>query len=192
MLLFLPNGETFRPDPLLTLADFIGYLKDVTIRIVGGPPSPEPTAAPVLPKPADSGGGFRPIGLFPTTIRIWFKARQDLTRRWERSHQRACLYAGPSMGAQVAAWKSTYAAETAATALVNSVCALSNIWPPVLRSDAAANFPGEAVKYERTVGNQAHHGVEVAPASNRWYGNRFSCIRPGAWDELVAYCMANP
>ena len=59
VLLFLPNGETFRPDPLLTLADFIGYLKDATIRIVGGPPSPEPTAAPVLPKPAD----FQVIGL---------------------------------------------------------------------------------------------------------------------------------
>ena len=53
VLLFRPNGEAFHPEPLLTLAAFIGYVKDATIRIVGGPQSPEPAAESVLPKPAD-------------------------------------------------------------------------------------------------------------------------------------------
>ena len=64
----------------------------------------------MLPK---DGGGWRPIGLFPAEVRVWFRTRAISVGRWERSHERACLYAGPGMGAQVAAWKAAFAAEAA-------------------------------------------------------------------------------
>ena len=65
----------------------------------------------LLPKPD---GGRRPIGLFPTIIRVWMRARVYIAREWEAANQRPCLYGGPSMGAQRAAWQASYAAESAA------------------------------------------------------------------------------
>ena len=37
-------------------------------------------------------GGFRPIGIFMSPIRIYSKARFDLARCWENNHPRPCLY----------------------------------------------------------------------------------------------------
>ena len=65
----------------------------------------------LLPKPD---GGRRPIGLFPTFIRVWMRARADLTRTWEAAHALPCLYGGAGMGAQRAAWQVSYRAEVAA------------------------------------------------------------------------------
>ena len=39
----------------------------------------------LLPKPD---GGRRPIGLFPTPIRIWMRARSDIARRWDSAMPR--------------------------------------------------------------------------------------------------------
>ena len=64
----------------------------------------------MLPKPD---GGWRPIGIFHNQIRIWFRARSVHARRWEWAHERACLYAGHSRGAAVAAWRASFAAEAA-------------------------------------------------------------------------------
>ena len=50
----------------------------------------------LLPKPD---GGRRPIGLFPTIIRIWMRARIWAAREWERLHDHYSLFAGPDMGA---------------------------------------------------------------------------------------------
>ena len=65
----------------------------------------------LLPKPD---GGRRPIGLFPTLIRVWMRARVHIAREWEAANSRPCLYGGPSMGAQRAAWQAAFAAESAA------------------------------------------------------------------------------
>ena len=67
----------------------------------------------LLPKPD---GGRRPIGLFPTIIRVWMRARIQIARDWECAHSRPCLYGGPSMGAQRASWLAAFAAEDAARA----------------------------------------------------------------------------
>lgn len=58
--------------------------------------------------------GRRPIGLFPTIIRVWMRARVYVAREWEAANQRSCLYGGPSMGAQRASWQASFAAETVA------------------------------------------------------------------------------
>ena len=47
-------------------------------------------------------GGRRPIGLFPTIVRIWMRVRIAIARKWERSNDHDALFAGPDMGAQKA------------------------------------------------------------------------------------------
>ena len=63
---------------------------------------------------AKDGGGFRPIGLFPMTIRLWMRLRRDMVVEWERANERDFLYAGRGKGAAVAAWQQATRAEAAA------------------------------------------------------------------------------
>ena len=65
----------------------------------------------LLPKPD---GGRRPIGLFPSVVRVWMRARAHYAREWELANHRPCLYGGPSKGAQRASWQAAFAAEAAA------------------------------------------------------------------------------
>ena len=65
----------------------------------------------LLPK---DGGGFRPIGLFPTLIRVWMRARSMVARDWEELTASPDMYGAKGMGAQRAAWTSTFSAEAAA------------------------------------------------------------------------------
>ena len=65
----------------------------------------------LLPKPA---GGLRPIGLFPTTIRIWMRVRLPIAQAWEAEHASPSLFGGKGMGAQRAAWTAAFKAEVAA------------------------------------------------------------------------------
>ena len=68
----------------------------------------------LLPK---EGGGHRPIGLFPTLIRVWMRARAALARDWDKLTASPDLFGSKGMGAQRAAWTSAFAAETAAVLL---------------------------------------------------------------------------
>ncbi len=61
-------------------------------------------------------GGFRPIGLFPSLVRIWMRLRRDMVARWEDSHDKPYLLAGAGKGADVAAWRQAARAECAAGA----------------------------------------------------------------------------
>ena len=67
----------------------------------------------LLPK---SDGGFRPIGLMPFLVRIWTRARKEVTMQWEKLNHHPFLYAGKGTGADVAAWRRAARAELAATA----------------------------------------------------------------------------
>jgi hypothetical protein len=58
-------------------------------------------------------GGRRPIGLLPTVIRWWMRARLDVVRAWQNKHERVYFYAGPGKGAKVASWKQAARAELA-------------------------------------------------------------------------------
>ena len=65
----------------------------------------------LLPKPD---GGRRPIGLFPTTIRIWMRARSHLAKEFEARTRSPSIFGGAGMGAQRAAWQVAFQAEAAA------------------------------------------------------------------------------
>ena len=78
----------------------------------------------LIPK---SDGGRRPIGLFPTLIRVWMRVRLDIAQEWVASHERSFLYAGPCKGADVAAWKQSLLAEAARTHLLPYLCTLLDL-----------------------------------------------------------------
>ena len=59
-------------------------------------------------------GGLRPIGLFPTTVRVWMRARSTTAKLLEAAHASASLYGGKGGDAQRAAWISSLHAEAAA------------------------------------------------------------------------------
>ena len=59
-------------------------------------------------------GGRRPIGLFPTVIRVWMRARSSIARQWELDHARPGVYGGAGRGAQRAAWQIAMRAEASA------------------------------------------------------------------------------
>ena len=56
-----------------------------------------------------SDGGFRPIGLLPTIIRIWMRARYGIAR----VHSLPIAFGGPGRSAQYAAWQAALTAECA-------------------------------------------------------------------------------
>ena len=65
----------------------------------------------LLAKPA---GGFRPIGLFPSIVRVWMRIRLADAVVWQSAYDRPWLYAGAGKGAEVAAWRQAARAEQAA------------------------------------------------------------------------------
>ena len=100
----------------------------------------------LLPKPA---GGYRPIGIFPSWVRVWFRLRAPYVREWERAHTRPFFFAGEARGADVALWLQAahleHAAlsrrESAAT-LIDLVKAFDHVSHTALRDQAAKwDFP---------------------------------------------------
>ena len=78
----------------------------------------------LLPKPD---GGLRPIGLFPTVVRIWMRARSRIAQAWEAAHASPLLFGGKGMGAQRAAWVAAFQAEAAACDQLSHVAALLDL-----------------------------------------------------------------
>ena len=78
----------------------------------------------LLPKPD---GGLRPIGLFPTIIRVWMRARTVCARAWEAANAMPQLFGGAGMGAQRAAWTIAFRAEAAAPTAQEHAVALLDL-----------------------------------------------------------------
>ena len=78
----------------------------------------------LLPKPD---GGLRPIGLFPTIVRLWMRARTVHARAWEAAHAMPQLFGGAGMGAQRAAWTVAFRAEAAALSAQEHAVALLDL-----------------------------------------------------------------
>ena len=86
---------------------------------------------PLLPK---VDGDTGPIGLVPTTVRLWMRTRSKLARQSEASHPNASLFGGAGMGAQRASWAAAFGADTARLngvthghALIDSVKAFEKV-----------------------------------------------------------------
>ncbi len=109
--------EALHPRALLGLSDQrLEELIDLLMSAERSGAWPEGTGTVLivlLPKPD---GGWRPIGLFPTIIRVWMKLRRQLAQGWEEQHSRDFLFAGRGKGAHVAAWQHAQRAEQAADA----------------------------------------------------------------------------
>ena len=60
-----------------------------------------------------AGGGMRSIGLFPTVVRIWMRARVRIAQAWEADHASLRLFGGKGMGAQRVACTAAFQAESA-------------------------------------------------------------------------------
>ena len=78
----------------------------------------------LLPKAT---GGFRPIGLFPTVIRIWMRARYGLARAWQATHSLPVTFGGAGKSAQYAAWQAAFTAECAALTHLDHIQALLDL-----------------------------------------------------------------
>ena len=87
---------------IFMLAEFLGKWPDAVGVVIMA----------LIPK---TDGGRRPIGLFPTLVRIWMRVRLPVAQEWQRAHERPYFYAGPTKGASVAAWKQAARAELGAS-----------------------------------------------------------------------------
>ena len=65
----------------------------------------------LLPKPDD---GLHPIGMFPTVVRTWMRARDKLAQAREAVRAPPRLFGGKVMDEQRAAWTAAFQAEAAA------------------------------------------------------------------------------
>ena len=91
-------------------------------------------------------GGWRPIGLMPTIIRVWARVRGRTVREWEDTQERSYLFGGRGKGAQIAAWKFAARAEAA-------------------RLDKA-EFAAVLLDLEKAFDKVPHH--QVVAAARRW------------------------
>ena len=64
----------------------------------------------LIPK---SDGGLRPIGLFPTIVRLWMRFRRPTTKQWRNDNKREYRYGGAGRGEQRAAYIHSARAELA-------------------------------------------------------------------------------
>jgi hypothetical protein len=76
---------------------------------------------------AKATGGFRPIGIFPTFVRVWFRARSRHIRAWEQSHDRPYFYAGSARGGDTAAWLQAAIMENAALSRTAAAASLVDL-----------------------------------------------------------------
>ena len=74
---------------------------------------PEINALVVIVLLAKPDGGSRPIGLLPSVVRLWMRARADLLRDWEAANAREGLHGGKGTSAARASWLSALHAEGA-------------------------------------------------------------------------------
>ena len=76
---------------------------------------------------AKADGGLRPIGLFPSPVRLWMRSRVFLARTWEAQNALPQIFGGKGMGAQRAAWEAAFIAEMASRRNLEHIAALLDL-----------------------------------------------------------------
>ena len=140
----------------------------------------------LLPKPD---GGSRPIGLFPTLIRVWMRARSKQARKWEADNDNEALYGGAGMGAQKAAWITAFNAESAclggqqhAQALFDLVKAFEKIpHDLIIKAAKKKGYPLAALRLSlaayrltRTIGSDGNYSRKIVAARGITAGSGFA------------------
>ncbi len=105
-------------------------------------------AMPALPKPD---GGYRFIGIFAASYRVWARARRPIADRWEVEHDRPFFAAGANRSAVDAVWRQSLRAE-AATAETGATAA-------AILTDLEKFF--EHVNHDLLLERAAKHGLPV-------------------------------
>ncbi len=106
--------DALHPRALLRLLDeALAALMDILIKAENDGVWPRGLGVVIVVLLPKGDGGFGPIGLFPSAVRIWMRLRRSHAREWEVEHDRSFLYAGAAKGAQVAAWRQSAHAEAA-------------------------------------------------------------------------------
>ena len=138
---------------------------------------------------AKGDGGFRPIGLLPSVIRIWMRARATQARAWEAVNHTSSVYGGRGMGAQRAAWVEAFNAEAAvlekeeqAQALLDLTKAFELVDHQLLLEAAKKRgYPLAllrlslaAYRLERTVGIDGHYSRPVLAQRGITAGSGFA------------------
>ena len=72
-------------------------------------------------------GGRRPIGVLPSIVRIWERARKPLVQRWARGNSRPDDWATQGRSAEVAAWNQSVIDEAAAADGLDSATAFVDL-----------------------------------------------------------------
>ena len=102
------------PKVVATLSDeLLHVVAELVNRVeeVGAWPQSYATAVlHLIPKPS---GGRRPIGLLPTLVRLWERARRDAVRIWRSREGMPFSWAGKGKGSESAVWQQSVRAEAA-------------------------------------------------------------------------------
>ncbi len=79
---------------------------------------------PTLPKPS---GGFRLIGIFPATYRLWARVRKPYAEAWETNNDRPFFAAAAGRGAVDVVWRQALRAEAAVASQSHAASVLTDM-----------------------------------------------------------------
>ena len=102
------------PRTVALLSDeLLEVVADLVNRIEEGGRWPQSYSTAVLHLIPKLAGGRRPIGLLPTLVRLWERARKDVVRRWRSKETMPFSWAGKGKGSEAAVWQQSVRAEAA-------------------------------------------------------------------------------
>ena len=92
------------------LCDTIARFLNAVEQVGHWPPQIATSLVHLIPKP---GGGRRPIGILPTIVRLWERARKPLAQKWLRANRRPYDWATQGRSSEAAAWQCSLIDEAA-------------------------------------------------------------------------------
>ena len=140
------------------------------------PPAISTSLVHLIPKP---GGGRRPIGVLPTVVRLWERARKSLAQQWLRENRRPYDWATQGRSSEAAVWQCSLFDEAAkgrgllsATTLVDLTKAfemvkLRDIWLAARRHDFPLRLIRPALEAFSFARRLCYQGAVSAPVDTK-------------------------